>query len=180
MRVLAIGIFLRPPSGALLTGEGLYHGNFKECLRTVRAGLSVQLISRMRSIKCVSLDRYRRFFFLALPAVLAFEVGYTGKTVDHTCLAPDSLIYPVPTALPTGFSWVMFFCQDVADHCTPKGSVDSPFFVCRDQCTPSLEGNMASNPLASVGRLLTSLGCWLAAQTAQTFILHCRFTDSWL
>ena len=34
----------------------------------------------------------------------------------------------------------MFFCQDVTDHCTLTGSVDSPLFVCRDHSTPPLLG----------------------------------------
>ena len=39
----------------------------------------------------------------ALPAVLAPDVGYTGKTVDQKRPAPDSLIYAVTTTLPMGF-----------------------------------------------------------------------------
>ena len=80
----------------------------------------------MRSIRCASWDGYRLFF--ALRAVLASEVGNTGKTVDQKRLAPDSLIYPVPATLPMGFSWTMFYCQDVTDHCTLAGSADSPLF----------------------------------------------------
>ena len=66
--------------------------------------------------------------FFALLAVLASEVGYTVKTIDQKRLAPDSLIYLVPATLPMGFSWAVFFCQDVTDHCTLAGSADSPLF----------------------------------------------------
>ena len=69
---------------------------------------------------------------LALPAVLASEVGYTGKVVDKQRLVPDSLIYPVLAAFPTGFSWAMFFCQNVTDHCMLAGGADSPLSVCLD------------------------------------------------
>ena len=41
--------------------------------------------------------------FFALPAVLASEVGYTGKTINQIRLVPDSLIYPVLRTLPKGF-----------------------------------------------------------------------------
>ena len=41
--------------------------------------------------------------YLILPAVLASEVGHTGKTLNHKRLAPDSLIYPVQSTLPRVF-----------------------------------------------------------------------------
>ena len=63
--------------------------------------------------------------FCALPAVLAAEVGYNGRTVNLKRLVSHSLIYPVPTTLPVGFSWAMFFCQDT-DHTTVSGSAESP------------------------------------------------------
>ena len=114
------------------------------------------------------------FFFFALSDVLASEVGYTGRTVNQKRLAPDSLIYLVPTTLPVGFSWAMFFCQDVTDHWTLSGSADYPLFVCRDHSTPPLLGSKhgVGGRLVSVGRMLTILGYCLAAQAARTFILH--------
>ena len=39
------------------------------------------------------------------------------------------------------FSWAMFFCQVVTDHCTLTSSADSPLFVCRDHSTPPLFGS---------------------------------------
>ena len=81
---------------------------------------------------------------LALPAVLAFEVGYTGKVVDKQRLVPDSLIYPVLAAFPTCFSWAMFFCQNVTDHCMLAGSALSSF------CLP---GPLRRAPLLGGGLL---------------------------
>ena len=66
--------------------------------------------------------------FFALLAVHASEVGYTGKTIDPKRLAPDSLIYPVPTTLPVVFSWATLHCQDVTNHCTLAGNADYPLF----------------------------------------------------
>ena len=77
---------------------------------------------------------------VALPAVLASEVGYSGKTISQKRLAPDSLIYLVPTALPMVFSWAVYFCQDVTHHCVLAESADSPLFVCHDYATPPLLG----------------------------------------
>ena len=68
--------------------------------------------------------------FFALPAVLASDVCYTGKTVDR------SATHLVPTKLPIGFSWAMFFCQNVTDHCTLAESAESPLFG-----TPPLLGS---------------------------------------
>ena len=115
--------------------------NFRLCRRTLRTGLSVLLISTM-----VPSDAHPQmvtgvFFFFALPAVLASEVGHTGKTVDQKRLAPDSLIFLVPTTLPMCFSWVMFVCQDVTGHCTLAGSADSPLFVYREHSISPLLGS---------------------------------------
>ena len=49
--------------------------------------------------------------FFALPAVLASEVGHTGKTIDRRLLASDSLICLVPTTLPMGSSWTVFLSR---------------------------------------------------------------------
>ena len=64
----------------------------------------VQPISGTRFTKCAFQDA-----FFALPAVLASEVGYTGRTVNQKRLAPESLIHLVPTTFPMGFSWARFF-----------------------------------------------------------------------
>ena len=79
--------------------------------------------------------------FFALPSVLGPEVGYKGKTIDRKSLAPDSLVYLVLTTFPMGFSWTMFLCQDVTDHCTLAGSADSSLVVCGDHSTPPLLSN---------------------------------------
>ena len=76
----------------------------------------------------------------ALPAVLASEVGYTGKRLTEKRHVPDSLMYPVPATLPMGFAWTMLFCQGVTDHSTFTGSADPALFVCRDHSTPPLLG----------------------------------------
>ena len=73
--------------------------------------------------------------FFALAAVLASEVGYTGKTIDRKRLAPETSIYPVPATLPMGFYWAMFFCQDVTDHCTLAGSADFAVLARGANCT---------------------------------------------
>ena len=92
---------LRPPSGPLLTGEGLCHVEFQERLRTLRTGLSVQPISRTRSIRCASLDGCGRFLHCPLfshPKLATQEKRFLQKRV-----APDSLIYPCPCNTSNGF-----------------------------------------------------------------------------
>ena len=101
--------------------------------------------------------------FFALPAVLASEVGHTGKNVDQKRLVPDSLMYLVRYDTPDGFSWEMFFCQDVTDHCTVTRSADFPLSFGRDT---------AARLQTWHGSVLTTLGFWLVALSALTFILH--------
>ena len=98
----------------------------------------------------------------AFPAVLASEFVYTGKTIDPKRLAAESLIYPVPSSFPMGFSWAMFICQDVTDHCTLAGNAD------RTRC---LVARMARDLSASVGRMLTFLG-FLSRRKLHQLISH--------
>ena len=87
--------------------------------------------------------------------------------IDKTRPVPDSLIYPVPATLPMGFSWAMFYCQNVTDHCTLAGSADltTPH--------PGLTvANMAWDLSASDGRMPTNLKFWLSAPTALMFMSH--------
>ena len=121
-----------------LQARNFVMSNFRERLMTRRTGLWARSILRMRFIRCAFWDGCSRFF--ALSAVLASEVGYAGKTINQRRLDPDSLIYPVPTTLPIGFSWAMVICQDFTDHCTLAESEDSALFVFRDHSTPALLG----------------------------------------
>ena len=143
--------------------------NYREGWKTLRIALSVRVISSSRSFGCAS----HAFFFFALPVVLASEVGYTGKTIDRRRLTLHSLIFHVPTTLPTGFLWTRFFCQVVTDHCTLEESADSLLlFVVITPHHRCSVANMVLGSLAFVGRMLTILEFWLAAQPALTFISH--------
>ena len=78
---------------------------------------------------------------LVAPTVFASEVGYSGESIERKRLVPNSLIYLVPATLPMGFSWAMFFCQDVTDHCTLTTCAHYHLFVCRDHSTPPLRSS---------------------------------------
>ena len=119
--------FVRPPDGPLTGEKNFAMSNFREHLRTL-------------IIWFVGSDDIKNAFhqmdipgklqtFFELPSVVASEVCYTGNTVNQKRLAPDSLKNPVPTTLPMGFSWALFFCPDVTDHWTLSGSADYPLFV---------------------------------------------------
>ena len=72
-----------------------------------------------------------------------------------------------------GFSWAMFFCQDVTDHWTLSGSADYPLFVCRDHSTPPLLGcKLGVCPVASDGVMSIVLGFRLAVKTAPSSTSH--------
>ena len=113
---------LRPPSGPVLTDEGLRRVECQGAPQDADNCLWVRPISRTRFISCAFLDGFKSVF--ALTAVVASEAGHVVKKINQKRLAPDSLIYPVPTTLPMCVSWTMFFCQDVADHLTLTGSAD--------------------------------------------------------
>ena len=110
--------------------------NIRERLRMFETGLWVRPMLRMPFIRCVFRDGCKRFLHCPLSLHLELVARSTKKR-----LASHSLIYPVPTTLPMCFSWAMFFCQDVTDHCTLAGSADSPLFICRDHSTPPLLGS---------------------------------------
>ena len=83
--------------------------------RTLRTGLWVRPMSRTRFHQMRILEFLQAFS--ALPAVLASEVGCTGKAVDQKRLVSDSLIHLLPTTLPMGLSWAMIFCQHAHGKC---------------------------------------------------------------
>ena len=125
--------------------------NFRERLRTLRTGLSVRPISRLRFIRCAFLDGCRLFFCTARCSRI--RSCHAGKAIDFKRLAHDSLIYPVSDSTPI-FLWAMFFCQEVTEHCALAGSADSPLFI--GVTTPHHRGsvaNMAWDRLSSVSRM---------------------------
>ena len=99
--------------------------NFKERLGTRRTGLSVRLMSKMR-IHQMRLQMVTGVFCAARHSRIRRWLHRKNDRPKR--LVPDSLIDFV------------FFCQDVTDHCTLKGSADSPLFVCRDHSAPPLLG----------------------------------------
>ena len=92
--------FLTPPSGPLLTGEGLCHVDFQGALDDAQNWF-VGWADIKNALHQMRIPEVNVFF--ALPAVLATEVGKKGKAVDQERLAPDSLIYPVLTTSSDGF-----------------------------------------------------------------------------
>ena len=113
--------------------------------------------------------------FFALPAVIASEVDYAGKTIEHKRLAPDFLVYLVPATLPKGF--FLGRCSSVKMSRTTVLSlkVQIRLFlfavaIPHHCCSPA--ANLACDRLVSVGPMLTILGLCFAVQTALTFISH--------
>ena len=128
--------FLNLPSGPLLTGEGLCHIEFQggpEDAQNWFVG-SADIKNELHQMRVP--ERLQSFF--APPAVLASEVGYTGKTINQTRFVPDSWIYLFPATLPMDFRRRCSLVEMFANHCTLAGSADTPLFICRDHSTPPL------------------------------------------
>ena len=125
--------FLNPPSGPLLTGEGLCHVEFQGAPEDAQNWFvgSADVKNALHQMRILGWSES----FFPLRAVLASEVGYTGRAVDQKHLV--------------GLSWTMFFCQDVTEHCTLPGSADAPLFVCDDHSAPPLLGRQ--HGMGSVG-----------------------------
>ena len=148
----------------------------KDLLRTLRTSLSVQLTSRIRSIRCVSLHGYRRVF--ALPAVLASEVRNTGKNNQPETTCFRFLDIPVPTTLSMGCSWAMFLCQDVTDHWLSREVLILLFsFFCRDCSTPPLFGS--EHGMGSLGFRWSHADNFRVLARGENCTPHCRCEEGW-
>ena len=124
-------LLLSPPSRPLLTGEGLCHVELQGALRTTITGLWVSADIKNTFHQMRIPGRLQAFFCTACcPRIRSWLHGNNDR---------GTTICSLLLGLPYGFSWVMFLCQDVTDHCTLAGSADSPLFCC-DQSTPPLLG----------------------------------------
>ena len=121
---------LHPPSGPLLTGEGLCHVEFLGVPEDARNWF-VNSADIKNAFYQMRIPGWLQAFFFALLAVHASEVG----------LLPILYKKPVPTTLLLGFSWATLHCQDVTNHCTLAGNTDYPLFVCHDHSTLPLPGS---------------------------------------
>ena len=132
---------VEPPfSGAFLKGEGLCHVEFRGAPEDAQNWFvaSADLTNLSYETRILG---WLQAFFLHFWQCSHPTLDTRAKTISQRRLFPVSLIYPVLATLSVCFSWVMFSCQDVTDHCTLAGSADSPFFVCRDHSTPPLLGS---------------------------------------
>ena len=140
--------FLRPP-----TGKGLCDVEFQGA-----PGDAQNWFVGSAEIKMRIAGWLQAFFLHCLlfshPKLVKREERSTKKR-----LATDSLVYPVPTTLPMGFSWAMFFGQDVTDH----GEEFSHFFadrtpthnrhLCRTVCSQARNASHALGSRIAVSSL---------------------------
>ena len=106
-------------------------------------------------------------FFCTSRCSLASEVGHTVKTINQECLASDSMMYPVPTALPMVFLGRCFtvkMSRTIA--CFRKVLIILSLFVVTTPHRRCSKANMAWD------LTLTIFGFWLAAQTERTLFSH--------
>ena len=152
--------FLNPLSEPLVTGEGLCHVEFLGAPDDARNWF-VGSADIKNAVHQKRIPGWLPASF-TLPAVLASEVGFTGKVIDKKRPVTDSLICPAPATLPTVFSLAMFFCQDVTNHFTRAGGSDSLLFP----------GPLRTPRCLVVGSVGFRWSYWLEAPTAPMFISH--------
>ena len=113
--------------------------SFWERLTKLRTGLSVRLISRMRSIRCASPDDHKRF--VHCPLFFASEVGHTGKNSRPETSCSRFIDISCSCNRSDGFFLGDSFLSRCRGSLHARGSADSPLFVCRDHSTPPLLGS---------------------------------------
>ena len=118
--------FRRPPHTDLLTAEGLAPFDLDlgddvdprslgPILRGSGLSVAVGVGGVQDAFHRLRMPVWLRRYF-GLPPRFANDVGLTGSMLDGRVLLADSLVFPVPTALPMGFSWSLFYCQTLGEH----------------------------------------------------------------
>ena len=143
MHVPATDIFLRP----MLTGEGLCHVGFQGTPEDAQNLFVGSADIKKAFIGCGFLGGRRRSSHC--PLLSDRKLGIQERRLIEDVLFAILWKDPVPSTLPVGLSWTMFFCQAVTDHCTLAGSSDSSLFVCRDHSASPLLGS--KHGMGSVG-----------------------------
>ena len=88
--------FLRPPAGTVAHRRGTFAmSNCKERLKTLRKSWFVGWADIKNAFHQMRIPGWLQGHF-ALPAVLASEVGLTGKVIDKERLVPDSVFTKIP------------------------------------------------------------------------------------
>ena len=59
--------------------------------------------------------RWLAEYFCFMP-IKAHWVGLTGKCLDGVTLGCNDIVYPMPGSLCMGFSWSLYFCQQINEH----------------------------------------------------------------
>ena len=126
--------------------------NFEERLRTLRTGLSVRLISRLRSIRCASLEGYR-LLFLHGPLFSHPKFSTQAKKWTENVLFLHHILWFFPGDV--------FLLRCHGSRITAR-SRDVLTLLCSFVVTAPHHhcsvANMVWDPLASVGRVLTIWG----------------------
>ena len=119
--------FLPPPRTPLLTAEGLSNfvlltgeeeqamdpNSFLDLLALMALHIGIADVKDCFH-RILTPPWLRRFF--ALPPLRAEEVGVVGQALDDEVVGRGRLVYPLPCALPMGFSWALALCQDITEH----------------------------------------------------------------
>ena len=109
--------FTSPPGVALVTAEGLARVEVEfdgatEC--GAGEGFTLGTSDISDAFHRFRIDRELSGYF-CMRAVLAGEVGLAGSRLGGRRLGADARLVPACAALPMGFTWSLFFCQEVGE-----------------------------------------------------------------
>ncbi|CAK0840930.1 unnamed protein product, partial [Prorocentrum cordatum] len=109
--------FTSPPGVALVTAEGLARvavGLDGSSMTGAAEGFTLGTSDISDAFHRFRIDRGLSGYFCTRPA-LAGEVGLAGTKLGGRRLEADARLVPACAALPMGFTWSRFFCQEVGE-----------------------------------------------------------------
>ena len=108
--------FTSPPGVSLVTAEGLglIEVEGAEFCGQSELGFTLGTSDVSDAFHRFRIDRGLSSYF-CLRSVTAQEIGVTGEIIGDRSAVPDRRLVPACAALPMGFTWSLYFCQEVGE-----------------------------------------------------------------
>ncbi|CAK0798609.1 unnamed protein product [Prorocentrum cordatum] len=108
--------FTSPPGASLVPAEGFARVEVGgvECGGQPDLGFTLGTSDISDAFHRFRIDRGLSSYFCLRP-VTAQEIGVTGRAIGDSAAPPDRRLVPACAALPMGFTWSLYFCQEVGE-----------------------------------------------------------------